>query len=121
MYVGTRTGYVYALDQKTGAVLWRFLAAPHQRLIMSYGQAESAWPVFGSVIEHEGLIWATAGRQAELDFGLFWYGFDPQTGAVKRQGRFSQMADFHLYARLACLKNTRNTAPKIVWRLGPIP
>jgi len=82
-FVGTRTGWVYALDRATGQVRWRFLAVPHQQLAVAHGQAESLWPVFGSVLLHDGLVWAAAGRQAELDHGLYWYGLDPATGAVR--------------------------------------
>jgi outer membrane protein assembly factor BamB len=94
-FVGTRTGWVYALDRATGHVRWRFLAAPHQQLLIAHGQAESAWPVFGSVLLHDGLIWAAAGRQAELDHGIYWYGLDPATGEVRKSGRIAETADWH--------------------------
>jgi len=95
VFVGTRTGWVYALDRATGVERWRFLAAPHQRLIVAHGQAESAWPVFGSLLLKDGLIYAAAGRQAELDHGIYWYGLDPATGAVRQRGRLSEDEDWH--------------------------
>jgi len=94
-FVGTRSGWVYALDRRTGKVRWRFLAAPHQRLVPVNGQAESAWPVFGSLLIHDGLVWAAAGRSAEVDHGIYWYGLDPATGEVRRSGRLAELADEH--------------------------
>ncbi|GEM_PF-3495669 len=99
VYAGTRTGFVYALNAEDGALVWRYFVAPHQRLILAYGQAESAWPVFGSLIVQDGAIWATAGRQAELDYGLYWAALDPKTGEVKREGHFGQTSDWHAYPR----------------------
>ena len=113
---------MYALNAETGALIWRFLAAPHQRLIMAYGQAESAWPVFGSLIPVNGLIWATAGRQAELDHGMYWYGLDPVTGEPVKQGRFAQASDWHAYAREGRLEDEHplSGTPKS-WANGPRP
>ncbi len=99
VYVGTRTGWVYALNADTGAIMWRYLAAPHQRFVMAYGQAESAWPVFGTVMIHDGLIWASAGRQSAMDHGLRWYAFDPKSGEVKRSGRHAMLSKYQVYWR----------------------
>ncbi|UCF17744.1 MAG: PQQ-binding-like beta-propeller repeat protein, partial [Phycisphaerales bacterium] len=42
---GTRSGFVYCLRATDGEFLWRFRAAPQHRLLFSYEQLESAWPV----------------------------------------------------------------------------
>jgi len=95
VYFGTRTGWVYALDRASGALRWRFLAAPHQQLLPVNGQAESAWPVYGSVLLKDGLIYAAAGRQAELDHGIYWYGLEPRSGEVKQSGRVAEDQTWH--------------------------
>lgn len=94
-FFGTRSGFTYAINLLTGELIWRRLIAPHQNMILAHGQAESTWPVFGSLLVHDGLVWATAGRQAELDHGLRWYAFDPATGDVKRQGRIAEQSEWH--------------------------
>ena len=77
---GARDGYVYAVDLKTGRELWRFLAAPLDERMIAQGQVESQWPVVGSVLMHEGSVWACAGRHPEIDGGLVVWQLDPATG-----------------------------------------
>ncbi len=82
---GCRDGWVYCLRKTDGELAWKFRAAPHQRLIHSYGQLESAWPVHGSVLMLDGLAYVSAGRSTYLDGGLFLYALDPATGKVIHQ------------------------------------
>jgi len=84
---GCRDGYIYCLDLKDGCLLWRFRAAPRERLICSEGQLESAWPVHGSVLLLNDVVYAAAGRSSFLDGGIFLYGLDPDTGAVLYHAR----------------------------------
>ena len=79
---GSADGYVYCLRANDGELAWRFRAAPHQRLIGSFGQLESAWPVHGSVLVLDGLAYASAGRSTYLDGGIFLYAIEPETGRV---------------------------------------
>ena len=85
-YVAAADGSVYCLDAATGRPHWRFLAAPARRNVVAYGQLESAWPVY-NVVAHRGAICVAAGRHMELDGGLYVWGLDPQSGAVKWQTR----------------------------------
>jgi len=85
-YVACADGYLYCLDANNGKLQWRFLAAPQQRLIYAYGQFESVWPVY-NVALHDGAVCVAAGRHAELDGGLFFYGVDPASGAIKWSSR----------------------------------
>jgi outer membrane protein assembly factor BamB len=80
---GCRDGWVYCLSADTGALAWRFRAAPEERLITAYGRLESTWPVHGSVLVLNDVAYFHAGRNTHLDGGLFVYGVDPITGAVK--------------------------------------
>ncbi|MDP6542633.1 MAG: PQQ-binding-like beta-propeller repeat protein [Phycisphaerae bacterium] len=82
---GSADGYVYCLRATDGELAWRFRAAPHQRLIGSFGQLESAWPVHGSVLMLDGLAYVSAGRSTYLDGGLFLYAIEPATGKVVYQ------------------------------------
>ena len=82
---GSADGHVYCLRATDGEVAWKFRAAPHQRLIHSFGQLESAWPVHGSVLMLDGLAYISAGRSTYLDGGLFLYALDPATGKVIHQ------------------------------------
>lgn len=83
---GTRNGWVHAVNRDTGGLVWRFLAAPAQRQLVSNGQPESAWPVFGTVVIHQGLAWFCAGRSTQLDGGLHWYAVEPAAGKVVQSG-----------------------------------
>ncbi|MFM2091532.1 MAG: hypothetical protein RLZZ127_2021, partial [Planctomycetota bacterium] len=85
---GTRNGWLYALNRDSGAVVWRFCAAPRRELLVSDGQLESPWPLSGSVtITPDGIL-AFAGRHTDADGGIWWWRLDPHTGAVLSSGRF---------------------------------
>nr|MCU0980024.1 PQQ-binding-like beta-propeller repeat protein [Pirellulaceae bacterium] len=51
---GCADGWVYCLNAADGGLVWRFRAAPGERLIGADGQLESAWPVHGSVLVQHG-------------------------------------------------------------------
>ena len=77
---GSADGRVYCLRAADGALVWRFAAAPHHRLVTAFGQLESSWPVPGSVLVHDGKCWFAAGRASHLDGGIHIYALDPMTG-----------------------------------------
>jgi len=82
---GCRDGTVYCLRASDGGLVWRFHAAPTERRIVSYGQIESAWPVHGSVLIENDIIYFAAGRSSYLDGGIHMYGLDFATGEVRHQ------------------------------------
>lgn len=84
--VGTRSGWVLALSRDDGREVWRFQAAPTDRLILSGGQVESSWPVPGVTV-HDGLVWCAAGRHSHADGGLWWWALKPGDGSIVHQGR----------------------------------
>jgi outer membrane protein assembly factor BamB len=79
---GCRDGSVYCLRGTDGELAWRFRAAPNQRQVVSYGQLESVWPVHGSVLVQDGVVYFAAGRSSFLDGGILVYGLDAKTGKV---------------------------------------
>jgi hypothetical protein len=77
---GCADGYVYCLRVSDGRLAWRYRAAPEDRLIVAYGQLESAWPVHGSVLVREDVVYAVAGRSSFLDGGMSLHRIDIATG-----------------------------------------
>lgn len=67
---GCADGWVYCLDAKDGALAWRYRAAPLDRRTMAFEQLESVWPVHGSVLIRNDIIYCVAGRSNFLDGGL---------------------------------------------------
>jgi len=78
---GSRDGWIYCLKADDGTLSWRFKGLP-DKMICAFGQLESAWPVCGSVLVTDGVVYFAAGRSSFLDGGIFQYGLDPKTGAV---------------------------------------
>jgi len=83
---GSKDGYVYCIRASDGKLVWRFLAAPVDRRIGSYDQIESAWPVHGSILIHDGKAYVTAGRSTYLDGGIRLYALEPATGKIIHKG-----------------------------------
>ncbi|MFO7776308.1 MAG: hypothetical protein R6W89_10965, partial [Candidatus Hydrogenedentota bacterium] len=77
---GSRDGFVYSLRATDGELAWRFRAAPEDRQVMSHDRLEAAWPLHGSVLILDGLVYAAAGRSGFLDGGVYLYALDPVTG-----------------------------------------
>ena len=77
---GARDGFVYALDAREGTLAWKMPMGPDGRRMVSYGQVESPWPVFGSIVVADGVAYAAGGRSSESDGGIIVRAFDPLTG-----------------------------------------
>jgi outer membrane protein assembly factor BamB len=80
---GCADGSVVCLRASDGELVWRFRAAPGRERLVSYGQLESVWPVHGSVLVQEGVVYFAAGRSSFLDGGIAVYGLDARTGQVR--------------------------------------
>jgi outer membrane protein assembly factor BamB len=81
---GSADGRVYCLRLDDGALVWKFRAAPRERLISVNGQLESPWPVSGSVLVTGGAVYFAAGRSSYIDGGMRLYKLDAATGrAIK--------------------------------------
>ncbi len=83
---GSADGWVYCLRADDGVLVWRYRAAPVDRLIVADGRLESAWPVHGSVLvlpgldSQQGVVYASAGRSSYLDGGIVLVRLDAQSG-----------------------------------------
>ncbi len=94
---GSRDGWVYCLRASDGVLAWRFKDLP-DKLIGAYGQLESKWPVFGSVLILNDTLYFAAGRCSYLDGGIFLYALDPRTGELLKSracyGPFDESSGF---------------------------
>ncbi len=88
VFFGTADGHVCCLRASDGALVWRFDANPAFRQIVSYENVESAWPVHGSVVVREGMVYFAAGRSSYLDGGLYFYALDADSGKVIQSTRY---------------------------------
>jgi outer membrane protein assembly factor BamB len=79
---GSRDGMITCLNASDGKVAWRFRAAPADRRLMAYEQIESLWPVSGSVLVHDNVLYAAVGRSFFLDGGLRLLRLDPVSGKL---------------------------------------
>jgi outer membrane protein assembly factor BamB len=77
---GSADGWITCLRATDGIPVWRFRAAPRERLIGAYSQLESAWPVHGSPLVLDHTVYCVAGRSSYLDGGLHLYGLDLDSG-----------------------------------------
>jgi len=79
---GSADGYVYCLRAADGELVWRFRAAPIDQRLVAYEQLESVWPVHGSVLVQNDVLYFVAGRNMFLDGGIWLYRLEPRTGKV---------------------------------------
>ena len=79
---GAHDGYVYCLRLKDGALMWRFLAARNKLQHICYEQVESVWPVMGSVLIKDGIVYALAGRSSYVDGGMVLWRLNPDSGEI---------------------------------------
>ena len=82
VYFGSHDGFVYCLREQDGALVWRFLAAPREAVLVADDQPESVWPVHGSVLVLDNTVYAVAGRSMYLDGGVWLVRLDATTGEL---------------------------------------
>ena len=81
--VGCHDGRVYALRATDGVLAWRTRVAPTERRMVAWGRVESVWPATASVLVHEDVAYATAGRSTETDGGIAVIALDVNTGETR--------------------------------------
>jgi len=84
---GSADGWVYCIRASDGVLVWRFRAAPDDRRVVAFGQLESPWPVHGSVLLKDDVVYFAAGRSSYLDGGIHVYGLNPTTGELLHEAR----------------------------------
>jgi len=77
---GSADGHVYCLNTNDGSLVWRYRAAPEDHRMMALEQIESVWPVHGSVLVQNDVLYCVAGRSMFVDGGLRLLRLDPATG-----------------------------------------
>jgi outer membrane protein assembly factor BamB len=77
---GSADGWIYCLRASDGVVAWRFRAAPKDLRLTAFEQLESVWPVHGSVLIQDDVLYCVAGRSMFLDGGMRFLRLDPKTG-----------------------------------------
>ena len=82
---GSADGWAYCLRASDGHLMWKRRVAPRERLVGVQGQLESAWPVHGSILVHDGVAYLAAGRSSFLDGGIRLYAIRPGTGEIIEQ------------------------------------
>ncbi|MBT4818296.1 MAG: PQQ-binding-like beta-propeller repeat protein, partial [Lentisphaerae bacterium] len=78
VYVASDDGHVTCLDARTGALGWRFRAAPRDGLILGNGRMISRWPLRSGVLVEDGVVYVTAGMWPTR--GIFVYALEAETG-----------------------------------------
>jgi len=104
---GSADGTVTCLDARNGEQCWTFRAAANERQLVSYGQLESVWPVYGTVLVQDNSAWVTAGRSFFVDGGVRFYKLDVSTGKILAEKVFTSrdfVADQDLHARASMLE-----------------
>lgn len=94
---GTRSGWVYCLRSRDGALNWRARVSPSDERIISYGQLESPWPVAGSVLVVDDVAFVAAGRQASTDGGVRVLALEIASGEVLWQKRIDRVPQTDFY------------------------
>lgn len=88
---GANDGWVSCLRLSDGELAWRYRAAPQNKQLVADEQLESVWPLVGSVLIHEGRLYAVAGRSLFVDGGLLMNVLNPMTGELINEVRFDDI------------------------------
>ena len=84
---GCADGKVYCLNVADGGLVWRFRVAPAEMLIVDDSRVASKWPVHGSVLVKDAIVYCTAGRSSFLDGGIQVVKLDVATGTLLGHAR----------------------------------
>ncbi len=80
LYVASDDGYLVCLAASTGEQIWRFRAAPGERMVLGNERLISMWPVRGGPVVHEGIVYLAAGIWPFE--GVYVYALDAETAEV---------------------------------------
>ncbi len=91
VFVGSGDSWVYSFEALTGRLLWRFRAAPLERMIPVYGSLLSTWAAASGVLVENGTAYVAAGI-VNYD-RTFVYALDAATGEVRWENNTSGHLD----------------------------
>lgn len=78
--LGSDDGWVYALETKSGQLIWKFRGAPRADQLLGNERMISRWPIRGGVVVMDNAVYFAAGMwPAE---GVYVYALDVETGKV---------------------------------------
>ncbi len=77
-----KDGWVYCLDAKNGALIWKLLIAPQERFIGGQEKLESLWPTRSDVLIVNDIAYACAGFGFAIQGGVRGVAFKPATGEI---------------------------------------
>ncbi|UCC97779.1 MAG: PQQ-binding-like beta-propeller repeat protein [Phycisphaerales bacterium] len=80
VYAGSDDGYAYCLSAPDGALLWKYRAAGHDRMIPGNQRMISMWPLRTGLLVDKGAVYLGAGLFPQQ--GTFLCALDAQNGAV---------------------------------------
>ena len=81
VYAGSDDGCVHCVDTATGQQIWRFRAAPNNRMVLGNRRLISLWPVRGGPVIADGTLYFAAGIWPNE--GVFLYAIDAETAEVR--------------------------------------
>ena len=109
VYFGSGDGAIYCLRASDGEMVWRYRPFSRDRRMFAYDHLMSTSPVSGSVLLHEGVVFAVSGQSSHLDEGLHLIRLDTITGQeLSRTPISNALGDVlscdgeHVYMRHLC-------------------
>lgn len=78
IYVGSDDGNVYCWDADNGELVWKTRPGPRDYRIPGNGRVISAWPVRGSLVVMDGIVYGTAGMFPSE--GVYLFALDAESG-----------------------------------------
>jgi len=88
-YFGCADGWLYCVRTSDGRLAWRLRGAPQERFVGALDGIESAWPIHGSPLVDNGVVYFTAGRSSFLDGGILALALDAGTGKIISRRRIA--------------------------------
>lgn len=114
---GSHDGYIYALDGQSGKLKWKSRLAPGDERLVSYGKVESVWPVIGTVLVSDDLVYASAGRTQGSDGGIVVRALSLKSGDVVWSRALPPSDNVHKLRRNDLLLKTGDTLQLMNTRL----
>ena len=78
LYFVSDDSFLYCLDAKTGALLWKYRGGPYQRNLLGNERLISTWPARGGPVVKDGVVYFTAGIWPFM--GVFVHAIDAESG-----------------------------------------